>query len=217
MNDNLLDTMLDLTQAQPEDQPMFDWLKKPQLPASTTRSYKNGIPLHKLKVIGGGYVKPDPGNVLLSFGKTSDNAQLSFSGANIETSATYLNVVNGGPVASMDGKVFTITTANVAVMPKLPSAAIANPATLTLTLTAATGAMSGGFTLKGDPDPTDHVAPIATLNRGPVTFNGVLVPRLGRGVGCFQLQQLPNDGPPKTTLLTSPLLSGQVLLESNSK
>ncbi len=214
-DDNMLDTMLDLTQALPEDQPMFDWLKKPQPVASTTRSYKSGIPLHKLNVIGGGYVKPDPGNVVLGFGKTADNAKLTFGGANVETSVTYLNATNGGPAASMDGKVFTITTTNAVIMPKLPTSAIANPATLTLTLNATTGAMSGGFTLKGDPDPTDHVPPIALLNRGPVMFNGLLVPRLGRGVGCFQLQQLPDDGPPKTTLLKSPLLSGQVLLETN--
>jgi len=208
-DDNLLDTMLDLT-----SQPMFDWMKKPQLSSSTTRTYKAGIPLHKLKVIGGGYVKPAASTVVLGFPNPPSNAKLTFSSAQVEDSVTYLNASNGGPTASMDGKVFTLSTSNVATMPSLPTAAVGNPASLVLTLKTDTGAMSGTFTLTGDPDPTDHVAPIATLTRSKVAFNGVLVQRLSMGVGCFQLPQLPADGSPKTTLLTSPLLSGQVLLQA---
>ena len=208
-DDNLLDTMLDLT-----SQPMFDWMKKPQLSSSTTRTYKAGIPLHKLKVIGGGYVKPAASTVVLGFPNPPSNAKLTFSGAQVEDSVTYLNASNGGPTASMDGKVFTLSTSNVATMPSLPTAAVGNPASLVLTLKTDTGAMSGTFTLTGDPDPTDHVGPVATLTRSKVAFSGVLVQRLSMGVGCFLLPQLPSDGPPKTTLLTSPLLSGQVLLQA---
>jgi hypothetical protein len=212
LDDNLLDTMLDPAQADPKDQPMFDWLKKPQLTTSTTRSYKSGFPLHKLTITGGGYVKPAAR--VLGLANTTDNAKLTFASANIETSLTYLNAAYGGPSASLDGKVFTVNASNVAVMPSTPSAAIANPATLSLTINATTGALSGTFTLKGDLDPTDHVAPFATVTRSAVKYVGLIVPRLGKGYGCFQLPQLPADGPPKTTISTSPTLSGQVLFEA---
>ncbi|MFZ4593428.1 MAG: putative Ig domain-containing protein [Verrucomicrobiaceae bacterium] len=214
-DDNLLDTMLDLTQSAPKDQPRFDWMKKPQATTATTRSYKSGFLLHKLTITGGGYVKPGTNVRVLGLTNANDKGKLTFSSANLETSVTYLNTAPGsGPTASMSGKLFTITSANRAIFPTLPSAAMANPATLALTINAATGAFSGSFTLKNDPDPTDHVAPITLLLRSGVKFNGVLVQRLNRGIGNFQLPQLPADGPPKTTLSTSPQLSGQVLLEA---
>jgi hypothetical protein len=214
-DDNLLDTMLDLTQAAAKDQPRFDWMKKPQATTATTRSYKSGFLLHKLTITGGGYVKPGTNMRVLGLTNASDKGKLTFSSANLETSVTYLNAAPGsGPTASMSGKLFTITSANKAIFPTLPSAAMANPATLGLTINTATGAFNGSFTLKNDPDPTDHVAPITQLLRSGVKFNGVLVQRLNRGVGNFQLPQLPADGPPKTTLSTSPQLSGQVLLEA---
>ncbi|MDB6073537.1 MAG: putative Ig protein, partial [Verrucomicrobiaceae bacterium] len=210
-DDNLLDTVLDLTQADPEDQHLFDWKKEVQLSSSTTRSYKSGFSLHKLKAVGGGYVKPS--TVVLGFGNPPNNASLTFSGANVETSVTYLNAnnaTNPGPSGSMDGKVFSLSTANVATMPSLPTAAVANPAALSLKLTTTSGAMSGTFSLKADPDPTNTAI---KLDRLAVPFTGVLVQRLSKGVGCFQLQQMPTASP-KTTLSTSPKLSGQVLLES---
>ncbi len=214
-DDNTLDTLLDLTQADPKDQPMFDWMKQPQPAGSRTRSYKDGIPLHKLKLIGGGYVKPDKNVPVLGLtADTTDNAKLTFSAADIETTVTYQNAANGGPAGSLAGKVFTITKTNTVIMPKLPSVTIANPATLTLTINTSTGAFNGSFTLRDDPDPTDHIAPITLLSRSRLKFSGLLVPRLGTGLGCFQLPQLPTDGPPKTTVSTSQLLSGQVLLEA---
>ncbi|HYF34169.1 MAG TPA: hypothetical protein VD994_02675, partial [Prosthecobacter sp.] len=208
LEDNTLDTMLDLTEAQPQDQPMFDWRKQPQLPAAVTRSYKAGIPLHKLKVTGGGYVKPATGMLVLNLPDEAENAKLTFSGANVETSLTYLNSNRGGPGASMDKKVIRITKTNTLA----PFAAGTNPATITLKINAATGALSGSFKLVADPDLTDHVAPIATVDR-KVNFAGFLVPRLNTGVGSFQLPQMPTEGPPTTPTTTAPILSGRVILE----
>jgi hypothetical protein len=87
-----------------------------------------------------------------------------------------------------------------------------NPGTVTLTLKAATGIISGSFTLK-DNDPTDVTPPTITVVTRSTPWYGVLVPRLSRGVGMFQLAGLPAIGPPKTTKTTSPTLSGQVLFE----
>ena len=101
-----------------------------------------------------------------------------------------------------------ITKTNTVVMPSVSN----NPAGLTLSLTASSGSFRGVFTLKNDPDPTDKVTPISLLSRTGSYF-GVLVPRLGVGVGQFQLDELPSTGPPATTLFTSPQLSGQVVLE----
>ncbi|MFZ4766839.1 MAG: immunoglobulin domain-containing protein, partial [Roseimicrobium sp.] len=199
LDDNLLDTMLDLTQADPKDRPIFDWMKKPQA-ATAANNYRAGVPRHKLIVKGGGYVKPPTGPVL-GLTVKQNNAKLTFASANIETAVIYVNSGNGGSSASLNGKQFTITNTNVVQMPTLPSAAVANPATLALTLNATTGAFSGSFILKLDPDPTDHIPPQATLSR-TVKYYGLLVPRAGvnMGVGYFLLPQLPADGPPKTTL-----------------
>jgi hypothetical protein len=89
-----------------------------------------------------------------------------------------------------------------------------NPATVTLAITASSGLMSGSFTLKNDPDPTDTTAPIALLTR-KASYAGVLVPRLGKGIGQFQLPELPSQqGAVKTTLNTSSIWSGQVFFGS---
>jgi hypothetical protein len=80
-------------------------------------------------------------------------------------------------------------------------------------LDASSGLMIGSFTLKNDPDPTDTTPPIA-LQQHTVNYAGVLVPRLGMGVGQFQLAELPSQqGAVKTTLSTSPIWSGQVILK----
>ena len=72
-----------------------------------------------------------------------------------------------------------------------------NSTGLSLTLNATTGAMSGSFTL------------VDGLVSRPVTFHGVLVPRLSikMGVGYFLLPELP-------TPATTPILSGMVKLEA---
>jgi hypothetical protein len=56
-------------------------------------------------------------------------------------------------------------------------------------------------------------APIALLSR-KASYTGIMLPRLGMGVGQFQLPELPSQqGAVKTTLNTSPIWSGQVIIE----
>jgi len=99
-----------------------------------------------------------------------------------------------------------VTTANVGVFPTG-----ANPALVTLSIVPSTGLMSGAFTLT-----ETNPAPLpASLSR-PGAYSGVIVNRVGvkKGIGFFLLQELPVQGPPKTTLAVMPKLSGQVILEA---
>ena len=96
-----------------------------------------------------------------------------------------------------------------------PKAAVivsANPGNVTLTVTpgkgttfdpGVTGSFKGGFKL------TD-----SGVNRS-ATFNGMIVDDGSgpAGYGFFLLPKLPEAGPPATTLRTSPILSGNVVLE----
>jgi hypothetical protein len=187
----------------------IDWLKKSQAASSTTRSYKQGFPLHHLDVVGGRYMAPAAGQVLLGFvdgGVGTTNATLKFS----EGGLTGPPPIIGSAMAANVGAVpVRITSINKVVMPT----GAANPATVSLTITTSSGLMSGSFTLKNDPDPTDIAAPVALLTR-KANYAGVLVPRLGMAMGHFQLAELPSlQGAVKTTLSTSPIWSGQVVFE----
>lgn len=186
----------------------IDWVKAAQLPTSTNHNYKAGIPLHSLTVAGGKYVKVVPTVLgLVDGGVGTTNARLTFSDGGLTGPAPIIGAMMAG---DLNATTFRITNLNTLVM---PVGAVANPAALTFALNAATGALSGTFTLAKDPDPTDHVLPIALLSR-KVAFAGVIVPRvsINKGVGYFLMPKLPEDGPPKTTLLTSDILSGSVEL-----
>ena len=202
LGDNLFDTMLDLTQADPEGQPWFDWCKKQQAASSKTLSYKGGFALHKLVIAGSSY-DPAEGQPVLGLPVASPNAKITFRHGGIETSVTYLNHANGGPAASLVGRAVEITALNDVVLPSL------NPAAIGININTTTGALTGSFTLVNDPDPT---RPGILLPR-KVNYTGLLIPRLGIGVGQYQLPELPSFGPPKTTLTTSPKWSGEMLLE----
>jgi len=188
----------------------IDWLKKPQASSSTTRSYKQGFPLHNLLVGGGRYAAPAAGEVLLGVvdnGVGTTNASLGFT----EGGLTGPDPIVGAAMAlDLETVPVRITSRNAVVMPT----GVANPATVTLAITASSGLMSGSFTLKNDPDPTDTTAPIALLTR-KASYAGVLVPRLGKGIGQFQLPELPSQqGAVKITLNTSSIWSGQVFFGS---
>jgi hypothetical protein len=187
----------------------IDWLKKTQATSSTTRSYKQGIPLHNLAVAGGRYAAPTKGQVLLGLvdaGVGTTNASLKFSEGGLTGPAPIVGSVMASKVGSVPVR---ITSTNKVMMPTAAN----NPAIVTLTITASSGLMNGIFTLKNDPDPTGTTPPIALLER-TVNYAGVLVPRLGMGVGQFQLAELPSQqGAVKTTLSTSPIWSGQVILK----
>jgi hypothetical protein len=177
------------------------WQKNPQLATSKNYNYKTGIPRHDLTLAGSKYNKTiAPVLGLTDGGVGSTNAKLSFSDAGLSTAATE---------PALNATTFRISNTNGVTMPANP----ANPATLTLKLTGATGLFTGTFLLKGDLDPTDTVLPIAVLSRS-VKYSGVIVQRPGinQGVGHFLLNQLPKAGPPKTTLATSDILSGRMTL-----
>lgn len=157
------------------------WLKHPEAATSKTRSYKNGILAHNLTVLGGRYASPASLVTLLGLGTTANNASLQF--------------VDGG-LSDGFSQDLTISTSNGI---KLPSAAL-NPNAVNLSLSATTGLFSGSFTLPGATRSTTCKAAML----------GVLVPRLGQGLGFFLLPE-PAGHPS-----TSPLLSGSVVLGASS-
>ena len=185
----------------------LDWNKNVQPSANPTRIYKNGFPLHQLTAIGGEYVKPGAGQFVIGLLDNSggNNARFVFSEGGLSGPAPIVGAVGAADL----NKAFRIAAATAAVT--LPRGTL-NPATLTLNVNPKNGAFSGGFVLKGDPDPTKPAGTVARSAR----FFGLLVPRLGvqQGVGWFLLGELPSAGPPKTTPGTSPVLSGQVLIEA---
>ena len=188
--------------------PMLDgtisWNKNP--PQATTSKdlvYKAGIPLHDLTLVGGKYVAP-AAQVL---GLTT--ARLVFTEGGLKTPTTGPSPIPGA--ASMANKLdlsVNLSTTNVATF------TTANPAAVTLIITGKTGAITGGFLLKGDQDPT--VTTTSLLNRS-VKYNGLVISRksVHQGVGYFLLAELPSvSGTTKTTVLTSQQLSGQMVLET---
>ena len=181
-----------------------NWKKNTQAESSGDRSYPAGFIIPALTVTGGEYVAPAAGQAVLDLvdaGTGTTNASLTFN----EGGLTGPPPIAGAVMASDISKSLRITSANAPVLPT------ANPASLTLILNAATGAFSGTFVLKNDPDPTS--AQLILLSR-TVNYYGLMVPRLSlhQGVGLFTLPELPSVVPP-TTLATTPILSGNVTLE----
>ncbi|MDB6138423.1 MAG: Gloeo Verruco repeat-containing protein, partial [Verrucomicrobiaceae bacterium] len=179
-----------------------DWNRKRQPDTSTTRVYKTGFQLHNLTVEGGKYVAPLTNHIVLELPDVANNAKFTFSEGGLAGPPP----VVGSVAASGLNKPFRITKTNTLVLP-VPAS---NPAALTLKLTVSSGAFSGGFSLNNDPDPTKA----GTFLKRPGTFDGILVPRLGQGVGWFLLPELPAAGMPNTTLTTSPELSGKVIIDA---
>jgi hypothetical protein len=171
---------------------LVDWFKAGP---SSGRGYASGFAPHGLDVIGGKYLAPGIGDLILGLPSQADNAQIAFSGARIEQSS----------FAPQLNRTFRISDVNHALF----DTSFSNPARLTLLITPSTGALRGTFRLQ-DVSP---LQPAQTVIRD-VTFRGVLIPVLGIGVGHFQLPQLPEAGPPATTASTSPVFSGQMILEA---
>ena len=173
----------------------LDWSKNAQPVASKDRVYKSGIPLFNLTVAGGQYVAPGLGIPVLGLTPSNvpgtNNAHMLFTDGGLTTINT-MPVINGAAMAAdLANLAIRITPSNAADF----SGTMGNPTGLSLTLNAATGAMSGSFTLKD-----------GAVTR-VVPYYGLLVPRLSvnMGVGYFLLPELPAP-------TTTPMLSGQVLL-----
>lgn len=173
-------------------QGVISWFK----PVVPGRLYSaTGIGPISLEASGGRYVPPLAPALFLDLPAGGGEASLTFSGARVSATDT------------PPGITVTIGDKNKVTLP------LVNPAKTSLKLTPSTGAFSGSFTLV-DPVP----ASTARYNRSGIAFQGLVV-RTDSGVkgfGWFLLPQLPSLLPPQIpslTLTTSPVLSGQVVLE----
>ena len=142
---------------------------------AATRSYSSGFSLHNLDVLGGKYLKPTAGNQVIGLGGTTSNALLTLSQAGLTSSLT---------------QALNFPATNVLTV------ATPNPDSVTFSsLDLNTGLFAGAFTV-----------PNATpANVRTTTFNGLLLPTAGKGLGFFNLAQLPSP-------TTSALLSGALQL-----
>lgn len=173
---------------------------RPANPSATQRLYKAGFPVVvNLTASGGRYDPPEAPLVFLGLTQGSNNGRLTFSEGGMEAA----NVLD--PVEVSIGAKSKVT---------LPVSPAANPHRLTLVLNEKTGLIRGSFTLE-DANPLAAPALPRAIKR-PVAFEGIAV-RSGallKGCGFFLLAQLPSAGPSATTPATSPILSGQVILEA---
>jgi uncharacterized delta-60 repeat protein len=164
------------------------WIKQPD-PLPVQRLYPGGFgidedgPMRKV-VAGGRWQKPSANTTVMGWSA----AQIVFLEGGVEASS--------GPSPNMQAPLLPRGTLN---LPRAGS--LANSAFLVVRINANNGSVSGGFRLF-DFNPE---RPSVLLPR-PVRFEGLLVPRLGRGGGFFLLPQLAQ--PTLTTGRTSPVLSG---------
>lgn len=153
------------------------------------RLYQAGFGSLPLTVKGGPYVAPAAPNFrILGLLELDPDASLRFFDGGIAASATQPNVV------------FDVRKNNTAVM---PSGTVANPGAVRWKINARTGLFSGRFTL------------VDGAVRRNVNYFGQIVPMTPttvKGVGSFQLPQLPGVG---ETLRTSPIRTGRVDLQPN--
>jgi hypothetical protein len=120
-----------------------------------------------------------------------NNAALTFEGGGIE-----LGALNPDTWIRFNAR-------NQILVPKLNRQMGSNPANLTAAFNASIGLVSGTFTL------VDQVSGYAKPIQRVVTYKGLVIPGMSGARGHFQLPLLPNES---STLTTSPIMSGQMLL-----
>jgi hypothetical protein len=164
-----------------------DWMKLPPTGAALGRVYSQGFPLHALTLSGGLFSPPEPGQMVLDFAPPPLNARLSFT-------------CEGGMEAFEQP--LSIGAANTVSVPINESGVKVG------SLNAKTGLFRGQFRLVEE-DLRDESAVGQVLTRS-ASFHGVLIPRLGRGVGRFLLPLPPvaDEQPGRT-----PIVSGRVSLD----
>jgi hypothetical protein len=167
------------------------WIKAAQ-PASSTRSYADGIPATFLNVLGNTYTAPGLNRIVMALPNEPNNAQLDFSRAVLNTSSDSPNLV------------FRITTQNEANFTGLD-----NPAAVSIRIDPKTGLFLGKFELKDPGQPRE------------AKFSGLIIPAVEasteptepsqpvQGLGYFLLPGLT----PSVT--KSPIISGLVKLSPN--
>lgn len=184
----------------------LSWFKRTQAASSKSRSYKAGFNILDLEVRGGRYTIPSTGTLAMGLSPGPGNARMTFSGGAAPSPATRLNLT---------------TIEFVAGSPTIGRIVIPNPGIVTATLTpgtgttftaGTTGSFSGSFMLL-DPDTT--LVPNKPVTR-TATLTGMLVNdgTTFQGYGFFQLPELPTLLPVRTTMSTSRILSGSVLLQA---
>lgn len=174
----------------------LDWMKRMQT-ALSERDYRNGFGPVLVTANGGSDQPLLETPLLLGLPDAPDNARLLFTHGGLEFSPINPDVT------------FRITKNHTAVMPKADSDD--NRARATFSLTRSTGQFSGTFQLTDTPP--DSTRPVTRF----VKFQGMVVPSptgQARGYGYFLMPALPDSTAiPPTTLYTSPVFSGRVVLE----
>lgn len=166
------------------------WLR----PAIVGRLYSGGFGPYNLTAVGGRYVPPAPAtSIVMSIldDLINNNSRLTFTGANF--------------VAVNPSIPFRLKASSVFVKP----AALNNPASTTLTVTPATGAFTGGFSLS-------ETNPLGGTAVRPATYYGQIVRDVDsvmRGYGFFILADLPQTA--GQTVNNTNQQSGLVVLEKH--
>ena len=176
------------------------FFKAAQPGTSTTRSYKGGVPLHTLTLVGGTWVKPTPAALLLGVMDNGapaapNNADLRFTQGGISSSHLAVSGAYDTPVRIKAPASLLLLPAN-------------NPGKLTLSFASQlTGEITGTFTTT-DANP---VLAGKTVTR-TTSYYGVIVQRLGDGRGHFNLAALPdvNQADPLKTAVLSGLVELRV-------
>lgn len=178
------------------------FFKAQQSASSITRSYKAGVPLHTLTLVGGVWTKPTSAPPLLlgvsdnGAPTAPDNAGIRFTQGGIDSS----NLATAG-IYDVDLRIKA--PSSTFVLPAAPN----NPGKLSLKFaTLATGEITGSFATT-DPNP---VLSGKTVPRTAPYF-GVIVQRLNQGRGHFNLAKLPDAN--QTNATKTEILSGLTVLQ----
>lgn len=188
-----------------------NWKRDAQTSA-TERLYKAGYGPVTLSVLGMTYVTPGDNELIMGLpkiaGSVSSNSSLEFVRGGLED-------------AAQDPSLEALAIGGSRLV---PAGVVNDTATsLSMTNTRTTGLFSGGFNLLDNPAlkrtskyyglviPQIPTIPAQTYSDG--SSSAAIPGENAAGVGFFTLSQLPEEGPPATTLKNSPILSGKVTLK----
>jgi hypothetical protein len=176
----------------------LDWFKSALPAASRERVYKDGFGPVNLETTGRRIQRTQQPLTLLGLtANAAGNARLTFRDGGAPAPETRLDT--NVEVKAGDAQAASVIGAN----PGLVRLVTRRPLPAPGVRPALTGASTGQFTLVD----SSHTR-VASF-QGMIVHDGA-VPKL---FGFFLLPELPQAGPPVTTLRTSPMLSGKVLLE----
>jgi hypothetical protein len=183
----------------------LSWNRAAEPSTSKGVTYRNGFGPIDLSIVGGKYKAPTPGAVVMGLANRLNNARLVLGEGGLKT--VELDGSDAGTAA--DTFVFSIRNLGSALVQ-----------TVTLPLITNTLTNYNKFTFKLAPSPQGlftgtFVIPNATAALGRnAKFNGMIVwtGSAYTAQGYFLLPQAPQSG---QTVATSPVLSGQIVLEAH--